>query len=1313
MSSNDEKGKQSGLSMDRAAFLLLRVKKAFKKKKSSRKDKSPVAAATAAAIASSAGIATVDAEPSKGKPPLLRSRTLPAIIVPGINILQAQIEARYGKGTVETGGSSTPPQAKSSKVTASILRLQPPKISFTDDENVSTEWCNKPRLSSPEPTVPSSLRLAVPQSRFFLTTPSPSGGAPQPTALYRLTRLLNQRGSASNASDFRNNNNHLSAADEKPRRLSWERRDVSLMSCGRLQRSSSIDSVVEAAWGGDASPSGQLSPSASPCSSHSGPATTRQRAPSPLMMAPPRLLLLSPSVGRRTKFDALGTERPRTGMELLVDGLALSKAGKKRLDKLNRINIHLHALYGAIENGQVDKARTILESTDIDVNNISNDGLSPLDVAVLYNSRPMTKMLMAFGAQEGGLYESSEKLGEHLEKLVKEAEARLQEMAAMPVNDAGNEMQSLGGGVSTGAEKQRAMWERRVRSLKKMLLGFEQSRPPDEPSMVALDVTGTTSVNVRFQEPDFQDVGICSKYKLQWSTTPDFSLLAGEKIIKDARAVEEQVVDLLQGRRYYFRVLCGNIFGYGPPRNSVPLSVIPSSWRDMELRKPRYTGRVHALDDLFVQTKAARPENASELRAIENSPGETPIPQRKNQRKSKTIKQLFTAASKFQKNLKRGVYLACLLYFEDRVLVTNEDFLPVIEVDEAYPSCIHPDFHWLMKVACTWDDVKSLKQDMEKSLSSSAVHFRVKLLQAASQMQTALSIQDLGHLHPKPLRDSDGTLVLCTVANVRSPKSVSVLNARWLSLSKIQRRLPSVQTTPEDPPTASDTLMTSIPEIIQYNQLSSTKLARGLYMGYLKLRSSVDLIQILVSNRAPNVLPHCKVRDNPHVCSEEWEWLKSLSARHKKDKENNEDSEEGKTELNNKIEDDEPSDQQKAFIRLVAATSKRLLNYMEVSPDDAFNHRLYEAEVVEVSPEVSFIVMVPPAEAVCAVPGTKDKEDPLLRREDLLLLPVQAFEMAHLSTYQRDLMNRYARLSSILETDFTLAQHTHREAFSTAEITAAKERLNKLQELQTRVNATWKGARWIMDLLTFARDRNNQGGVPLKALLPAMLNSPNTTSPRVSQQSLQPPNHPSGSRGSWPPPPVLLAPRGGEHMSKSEQHLHHSNLDDNHHHHHRTSTSSPPGTNGASKLFPPPSISPSSCSVSSGGSPGRLPPSRSDDQLHKGRRKSSVPSSMAKLRSSGHSQSDSTLPQPGSTQQRRTSSSTSSVSSGSGMLTNSTPRSSIPPPPGPATTSVTSLQSSSAEEDAKSEHELESEAEMPQPIPNAAILQPTDDEDSD
>lgn len=45
-----------------------------------------------------------------------------------------------------------------------------------------------------------------------------------------------------------------------------------------------------------------------------------------------------------------------------------------------------------------------------------------------------------------------------------------------------------------------------------------------------------------------------------------------------------------------------------------------------------------------------------------------------------------------------GIYLACILYHEDKILVTNEDFLPVIEIDETYPSNLHIDYHWFMKV---------------------------------------------------------------------------------------------------------------------------------------------------------------------------------------------------------------------------------------------------------------------------------------------------------------------------------------------------------------------------------------------------------------------------------------------------------------------------------------------------------------------------------------------------------------------------------------------------------------------------------------
>lgn len=86
--------------------------------------------------------------------------------------------------------------------------------------------------------------------------------------------------------------------------------------------------------------------------------------------------------------------------------------------------------------------------------------------------------------------------------------------------------------------------------------------------------------------------------------------------------------------------------------------------------------------------------------------------------------------------------------------------------------------------------------------------------------------------------------------------------------------------------------------------------------------------------------------------------------------------------------------------------------------------RMYDAEVVDLSPEVSFLIVVPRAESACAVPG---QTEALLQRGDLIALPVQVFEMVHLGTYQRDVISRYSRLSCILELDTVLAHHSHRE----------------------------------------------------------------------------------------------------------------------------------------------------------------------------------------------------------------------------------------------------------------------------------------------
>ena len=164
------------------------------------------------------------------------------------------------------------------------------------------------------------------------------------------------------------------------------------------------------------------------------------------------------------------------------------------------------------------------------------------------------------------------------------------------------------------------------------------------------------------------------------------------------------------------------------------------------------------------------------------------------------------------------------------------------------------------------------------------------------------------------------------------------------------------------------------------------------------------------------------------------------------------------------------TEQQKQFIDIVSATAKRLFSHMEISLEDSLAHRLYDAEVIDLTHEVSFLIAVPPAETACSVPGTREI---LLQRGDLLSLPIQVFEMVHLNTYQKDVISRYSRLSCILELDTAQAQHSHREAFSTSELNIAKDKLNRLQDLQTQMNTVWKGARWLIDVITFARDRGS------------------------------------------------------------------------------------------------------------------------------------------------------------------------------------------------------------------------------------------------
>lgn len=70
------------------------------------------------------------------------------------------------------------------------------------------------------------------------------------------------------------------------------------------------------------------------------------------------------------------------------------------------------------------------------------------------------------------------------------------------------------------------------------------------------------------------------------------------------------------------------------------------------------------------------------------------------------------------------------------------------------------------------------------------------------------------------------------------------------------------------------------------------------------------------------------------------------------------------------------------------------------------------------------------------------------------------------------------------------------QAFSDDELNATRDRVDRLNNLQQALDRSWKGTRWIMDLITFARDKSSRGGLPC-----SLLNSSDMFTSKLSEES--------------------------------------------------------------------------------------------------------------------------------------------------------------------------------------------------------------------
>uniref|UniRef100_A0A8C3E9T8 Ankyrin repeat and fibronectin type III domain containing 1 n=1 Tax=Corvus moneduloides TaxID=1196302 RepID=A0A8C3E9T8_CORMO len=703
------------------------------------------------------------------------------------------------------------------------------------------------------------------------------------------------------------------------------------------------------------------------------------------------------------------------------------------------------AMFEAVEQQDLAAVQILLYQYTLealDLNTPNSEGLTPLDIAILTNNIPIARTLLHVGAKESPHFVNVESRSVHLSKLVQEAQQRVTELSAQVVSEGlGTE--------SAEKEKQLKGWEWRARLYQRMKDGYEHARAPEAPTNVCLMVTSSTSLTVTFQEPLSVNSAVVTKYKVEWSSAEDFSPLAGEIIMDNLHSLRCSITGLRTGQRYYVRVSAYNMRGWGPPRNSTPEYASPSNWKDCSGREPRHRGHTEALERLLQQVRAAHQHyNCRESSKLQNAG--------RKQSVSRSLKHLFHSSNKFVKTLKRGLYLSVILFYKDNLLVTNEDQIPIVEIDDSHSSSVMQDFLWFTKLSCMWDDIRWLRQNMAVSVSSStALQARQKMLSAAAQLQNLLGTHNLGRVFYEPIKDRHGNMVIVTVREVES--LYSFFNGKWMQVSKLQSQRKSLST-PEEP-TALDILLITIQVVLCFSYCVR-RLPPGLYLGYLKLLQFCGSDQSAWCCRScPNVLCHVK---NPRQ-QDEWEWIQTLSG-------------------SESVESmDQTSDcPTQLFLYELQTAVKALLKQINLPLHQAKHFRLYTQEVLELGHNVSFLLLLPASDDVCTAPG---QNNPYTPHSGFLNLPLQMFELVHFCCYKEKFISLYCRLSAVIELDSLKTQQSLREAISDSEVAAAKQRHQQVINYIQQIDEIWRDMRWITEALQYARYKQPAAGLPIKKLV--------------------------------------------------------------------------------------------------------------------------------------------------------------------------------------------------------------------------------------
>eukprot|EP00117_Sycon_ciliatum_P011904 scpid10771/ scgid2948/ Ankyrin repeat and fibronectin type-III domain-containing protein 1 len=771
-------------------------------------------------------------------------------------------------------------------------------------------------------------------------------------------------------------------------------------------------------------------------------------------------------------------------------------------------------MFSAIETQDFYQVEELLKVPGLDINSTNTDDHTPLDVAVMIDAISIAKLLMLHGARENEMYLRnryirSVRLTTLLNEALEEVEKLSYQLHGFGAAPTMSSTALYSSPKIKEVEDQLHEREHKSQVLKLMLSTYDNAKLPGPPSKVTVSVFSPSALRVSFDEPLQSNGAVVTRYKVQWSVNANMAGCS-EKVVTDLREMRYIIDDLTEGTPYYVCVQAFNMQGYGPAQASSPAQAVPSGWKsamdgaavvDRLGATVQYKHTLAMLQEALLKSSTA---DSAEQKGI-----------RKNWFK------LFGA--RFTHTLQpRCLYLAMVFVTDNgRILLTMDGHLPILLVDDG--TCFRPsqstaDILWFLKVASSWQGIHQLKEALSAvSTATNSVSLRSKLLASVIQAQLSLSHMTLGQLHHQVFTDTSGVAVMATVLHV-DKSHTSTASLRWVSFQRFfqKRAAPPAETavgngnsssaslsdmtllpigtnlvparapaspTPRtggplrhvnvfnfsQPTPLYSQLIRHLPNMVEFSAHSSSLPPRGLYVALLALRTTIATMSVCVSHSYPAMLPHVKISDNPNVSKDEWRWIQMLLQ-----------GKQGEV-LQDRSQDVAVASGRSFQQRLARAASRLYTQYTGSSEDTEFlsTHYLYTAEVVHVSPDISYVLIIPSLQDMVLAPGQDHCFD---HSGDVMYLPLHYYELMCHGTFLPDVMPHISRLAAMSEVRVVAAQQKQREAFSMDEVRAAQSESDHLNTMSKKLDTIWKELLWINNVLEAGRSSSQNVRIALRSL---------------------------------------------------------------------------------------------------------------------------------------------------------------------------------------------------------------------------------------